>query len=440
MTLLITLASKLVVHQSSDYRLSCSGKVVETANGTKQLSVSAERWTARVAFTGIAFDGQGYHTLDWIQQEGVSLDSKSGPEAFVENLAGRGTEELKRARADDRRLTVLVVVLEQGRCRLFLVSNFEDPRQNFRCVALDALQRHELDLAKPVVQVNGRREALQRRDKRCLEHMLCNNSDPKSIRDRMALANREAARAPRHKAEISEGCWVFSLFADGREHGWNCGEVSGIPGSVMPGFDLGGYLKNNLLPAPGQQVMLRQTASVHGAKPVPMPPPTGAPREIRFSTPSTIIKGIGQEFGAEFPRITFEGRDGVILLRKNEQMTAVLGTVTLEIDPKRGIGVELERQQLSNLPTVDGAQPRTWDYMFDLHGRGDVYTLQLRTNSVGLRTPHCTGLGSLGPNEELVLVAPIGDFMLFTTPLERRVSREVVASFLIRDYPELSIQ
>ena len=124
MTLLITLASKSVVHQSSDYCLSRSGIVVETANGAKQLSVSTTRWTARVAFTGIAFDDQGYRSIDWLQEEGVSLDRKDSPQAFVEKLTRRGTEDLRRVMADRRRLTVLVTVVEGGQCRLFLVSNF----------------------------------------------------------------------------------------------------------------------------------------------------------------------------------------------------------------------------------------------------------------------------------------------------------------------------
>jgi hypothetical protein len=41
MTLLITLGRESAIHQSSDYRLSYQGNVKETANGTKQLTLSA---------------------------------------------------------------------------------------------------------------------------------------------------------------------------------------------------------------------------------------------------------------------------------------------------------------------------------------------------------------------------------------------------------------
>jgi hypothetical protein len=439
MTLLITLANKSVVHQSSDYRLSdWSGNVVETANGTKQLSVSAERWTARVVFTGIAFDGQGYRTLDWLEDEGVSADRKGSPEALIEKLARRGTEELRRVRADRRHLTVLVTVVEGGRCRLFLVSNFEAPRQNWRRTPLDALKWLEVDLTKPSVLVNGSRGALRRWEERCLEQIFQKNSDPQTVRDRMATANRKASQDYRFKKLISEGCWVSSLFADGKEHGWNYGEVPGVPGMVVPGFDFGEYLRKTLEPAPGKHITLRQTASVHRAKSVPLPPPTGQPREVRFSTPTTSFEGIGRTSDAKLPRLVLEGRDGVVTPRKNEQVTAVLGTLTLEIDRERGGVVALEWQRFSNVPTVDGARPRNWDYVFDLHGGGGSYTLMIRKNSVALRADHCTGLGVLGPNEELVLAAPVDGLMLHATPQEPKVFGEVVASFLIRDFPELS--
>ena len=40
MTLLITVANSLGVHQSSDYRLSDAGQPIQTENGAKQISAS----------------------------------------------------------------------------------------------------------------------------------------------------------------------------------------------------------------------------------------------------------------------------------------------------------------------------------------------------------------------------------------------------------------
>src|SRR3954452_16438740 len=96
MTLIITLAKHDEVHVCSDYCLSDRGVPRETANGTKQLSVHAQHWSAMIAFTGIAYDGQGYKTREWLSEEGSTLDVASGPDAFVESLARRGTMELRR--------------------------------------------------------------------------------------------------------------------------------------------------------------------------------------------------------------------------------------------------------------------------------------------------------------------------------------------------------
>jgi hypothetical protein len=438
MTLLITLANKSVVHQSSDYCISdWSGNVVETVNGAKQLSVSAEHWTARVVFTGIAFDSKGYRTLDWLETEGLSLDRKARPEEFIGQLARRGSDELKRVRADRRKLTLVVTFVEGGRCRLFLVSNFEQPGKDQLGAPLDALRWFDLDLSDPLVLVSGAPGALPRHEKRCLERLFRSSTDPQALRDRMAAANRVAAGRPGYKKLISEGCWVFSLFADGKSYACNFGEVPGIPGQVIPEFDIGAFIRENYHAAPGQQIKIRQMASVRFVMTGPQPAPIGEPREVRFSAPTTSVHGIGQDAGAAFPQLVFEGRSGMVTPRKNEQVTAVLGTVTLEIDPSQGDKggvVALERLKLLNAPTLDIAQLPTWSYTYEFRGGGGAYTLHLCQMSAALRADHSTGPSFLGPNEELVLAAPVGGLTLQATPQEPRVTGEVVASFLIRDF------
>ena len=140
MTLLITLGGESAIHQSSDYRLSCQGVPTETANGTKQLSVQGRSWMATIGFTGISTDGHGYITRNWLYEEGVSLAPASDPKAFVEKLARRGTEELKRVTSNSRRLSIVVAVATLGRCRLFLVSNFEEPRKSPLGISLDVFR------------------------------------------------------------------------------------------------------------------------------------------------------------------------------------------------------------------------------------------------------------------------------------------------------------
>lgn len=439
MTLLITLASESAIYQSSDYRLSWQGKPIETANGAKQLSVRARNWTAIIAFTGIAADGQGYITRDWLCEEGVSLDPMSVPATFVENVARRGSEKLKLVTNFSRQLTVVVAIASLGRCRLFVVSNFEEHGKNPLRVPLDTLRTFEVDLSSPTLMVNGAQGSLPRWEKKSLERMFRNNPDPKVMRDRIATANQLAASRRGFVETISQGCWVTSVFADGRSAGLNYGQVPGIPLEVATGIEFSGMLRNLLRPAPGKQVAIVQSISVIGSS-SPLPAEIGEPREIRISTPTTSMKGIGQAAGSEFPQLEIGGLSCTVEVRKNVWVKALLNTVTFEIDPKRedsGVPLAFERLQLPNVPTVDGAQPRTWDYVFDLHLGGGTAVLTISQNSVALRATNCgTGLDALGPTEELVMAAPSGGMILYATPDEPRVFGQIEATFLLRDFPE----
>ncbi len=261
MTLLITLAGDSAIHQSSDYRLSCRGVPTETANGAKQLSVHGRSWMATIGFTGIATDGQGYVTRDWLYEEGVSVDPPTEPAALVENLARRGTRELKRVTHFDRRLRVIVAVGMLGRCKLFLVSNFEEPQKTPLGTALDALRWFEIDLSRrPLVLVQGTSAAVPKSEKRLLKEMFRRNVDPKALCARLAATNRLAAS--RYAQTISQGCWVTSIFADGSSQSVNHGEVPGIPYRIGYGLDTPGLVRSLLHPPPGREIVLRQSATV----------------------------------------------------------------------------------------------------------------------------------------------------------------------------------
>jgi hypothetical protein len=463
MTLLITIGGESAIHQSSDYRISDQGKVKETAQGTKQLSVISRGWIAQIAFTGIATDGQDYTTRDWLRDEGISLDPETGPAAFVETVARRGTEELNRVTNYDRRLTVIVAFTMVGRCRLFLLSNFEERGKNPLSTPVEALRSCEIGLSRPTLLVNGASGALQKSEKKALERMYRNNAEPKALRARLAEANRRAALRPGYGNIISQGCSVTSIFADGHCDSENYGQVPGTPSEVFPGFDMTAYLDRTLLPAIEKQLPFAPSPPALGQRTTSAPAETPETREIQVSTPTTDLLGIGQPPGSEFPRLEIGGLNSTLKLRKNVWVTAVLNTVTLEIDTSlehSSASFALEFQRLANLPTVDGTQPRNWDYIFDLHVGGATAVLTIRKNAVALRRTNCTiGLDALGLAEELVMVAPScelapmvvtdsggntyvqelaapagGSLILTVTPDSPRASAEITARFLLRDF------
>jgi hypothetical protein len=415
MTLLITLGATSAIHHSSDYRLSCQGVPTETANGAKQLSVRRPFWTAAIGFTGIATDGQGYVTRDWLAEEGISLSPMSEPEAFAEIVAGRGTEELRRVTSYPRRLSIVIPVATLGRCRLFLVSNFEEPLKTPRGAALDILRWFEIELdSHPVVLVHGASGAVPKSDKRLLREMYRRNVDPRALRARLAATNRRAASQRGYAQTISQGCWVTSIFADGHTHGENYGEVPGIPGQIHNGLDISGWVRKFVGPSLDKGLTVRQSAQSPFAIGNTGPQPeVGEPRTIQYSTPNTSLTGMGHAPGAEYPRLVIEGVSNTIELRKNAWVKAVLNKVTFEIDPARddaGDPVAIERLKLSNVPTVGGSQPINWDYWLDLHIGGATAVAAIRMNAVAMSPTSCgCGLDVLEPTEELLMVAPSND-------------------------------
>lgn len=257
---------------------------------------------------------------------------------------------------------------------------------------------------------------------------------------RIANANRVAASRREYDKIISQGCWVNSIFADGHSDGENYGDVQGIPYNIISGFDMSGWLQNSFRPEPGKAIGLRQSFSFVGRVPVPLPAEAEEPRMIRFSTPTTSLQGIGQTPGSEFPRLVIAGLSSTVELRKNVQVRALVNMATFEIDPSSedaGGPLAIQRVRLSNVPTVDRAQPRMWEYVFDLHIGGGTAVLTICPSSVALRSTNCkTGLDSLGPNEELVLSAPAAQLMLTASRDLPRASAEIPATFLLRDFAD----
>ena len=135
MTLLITLANSEGVHQSSDYRLSSAGRIVQTENGAKQISASGRDWIAQISFTGIAQDGRGYDTRERLRKTLVAARTDATLDEVVAAIVHRGNSALATVQSYDRRLSIVVGAIASGRTRLFLLSNWESPDGSSRSAA-----------------------------------------------------------------------------------------------------------------------------------------------------------------------------------------------------------------------------------------------------------------------------------------------------------------
>ena len=251
MTLLITVATKRALYQSSDYRLSDGGRSIETENGAKQLSVQGRRWIAQVSFTGIAKDGNGYDTRSWLQETAAALPPEALIESFVDALVQRGTQALSTIRNYDNRLNVVVATVEASAARLFIATNWEPlfaPATQDR----DQLRYCEVNIARPRVLVHGNAGTVPRSLRRWIQRLVVLRSDRDRIASALAMVNAFAAR--QSGGTISQGCWVQGLFSDGNSFGRNHGVVPGTPSNIVAGgLDMGQWLATEFPAAPGDR-------------------------------------------------------------------------------------------------------------------------------------------------------------------------------------------
>jgi hypothetical protein len=112
----------------------------------------------------------------------------------------------------------------------------------------------------------------------------------------------------------------------------------------------------------------------------------GEPRTIGFSSPTTSAP-ITNADGATIGSVIVGGVTGTLTLRKNQLARAVLNTVTIKIDDasvcsERPIEMRLD---VPNIPTIDGAQPRSWTYGIDVR-IDTTCSFSIRRNSMALRS------------------------------------------------------
>jgi hypothetical protein len=285
---------------------------------------------------------------------------------------------------------------------------------------------------------------LSRSSKKYLLNLLRHTHDAKIIKEALAAVNKSVAQNPKSRGSISEGCMVSTLLADGSTSRINFGEVAGIPDDFMGNTNVGQFLRKNLQAAPGRQITLVQSASAFrtGNEGYTQLLPEREPRTLHFSTSTSVMPDTAKSFGADFDKLVLTGKRGTVMIRKNEPVTVALNTITWEVEPSAEYANEIRMFpafKITNLPTIEGVQPRMWDYGFDVSTeQQNARTLTIRTNSVAFRSANFERpLPLLDPTEELVMVAPKGGLKLSVPPTEHSATGTIEAEFLLRDFPEL---
>jgi hypothetical protein len=228
MTLLITAASRDVIYQSADFRLSDlrNGEVI-TDRSTKLVTLTYTDWQGFITYTGIgSWDGIDTSALivRWL-----AGNSEISPDEVEQLLQGKGGSWLARmaGRLGPQRHTFVFGCFDSAGARVSVISNFEDGQgRTDRVPARQLIVTRLRPTLKPTVVVCGAKKAISRSSLARLRRLLRPGAaDPARVRTFLSELNREGATRSAYGSTVSENCSVVSIRRDG--HG-----VNSIAGAV----------------------------------------------------------------------------------------------------------------------------------------------------------------------------------------------------------------
>jgi hypothetical protein len=244
LTLNITVVSKNIAYQSSDFRLSTWDPVASAyrafdSPADKQMPVFAYGWVATVCFTGVG-RSRSLDTSAWLSDQIRRLQPTADFNELISALRGFETE-LQWVPRRDKRHTFTIVSFAGGRTELALVSNFEYLSGVREQAPSDRLFVTSRTVTRPLVIATGQREALAKHDRRFLlrsiprvptpppEHVTPANlgeyqlsvrvgPEPSGLQmlQRLANVNARSAASPSAAMTVSRDCVVSALQSDGQ--------------------------------------------------------------------------------------------------------------------------------------------------------------------------------------------------------------------------------
>jgi hypothetical protein len=213
-TLNITVAARWLMGMSSDFRLTCDGKILSNC-AAKQAVLHNAAWSGLLCYTGVAQYGS-HDTAAWLQQ---LLQHEWGvhrtPAQIVDLLIDEGSEWLRRIPTQYRWHTFTLATYEDGNPFVYVISNFERPGGAYLSTPTEVLFKTRVKPRGPRCIVTGQSQAVSEQQRAALKEVLA-QQPPEKERLRLAIAqtNREAA-ANAHPDTVSESCNVAYLSADG---------------------------------------------------------------------------------------------------------------------------------------------------------------------------------------------------------------------------------
>lgn len=421
MTLILTVANREGIHQSSDYRLSVAApggysRYVDDKAGTKQISSHGFMRYVNVTFTGLARLGP-IPTRTAIAQVLDNFSREADPGLLVPPLLEQLNRhiqhrDVRRISNDERRLTVVLAIARAYQVpEIIVLSNSDTRSGQRRPIPTRLLEAFRVRARRKTLLLFGFTKPVSRHHRRWLKHLARTGRDSTSIQRALATINAEVANDRNSKSVISPGCWTSALT---RTH-----QSSGLNNLKVPGLDpfLDGY-------------------------PISQDERARIARDVIKTDNPTIVQWVGR--GGFFVSSNPEGPLGEPLscsvsvaahrlnIRDHQSHQHV---VTLIID-RLDLLVAVYRDRWTELPVlalaldnslhhsrlkpasrrwitiesalrVDGCRPRWWRYSAHLSYASGAYTFAFeQTWGVIRRSELEDGHALLGMDDELVLSFP----------------------------------
>ena len=166
-------------------------------------------------------------------------------------------------------------------------------------------------------------------------------------------------------------------------------------------------------------------------------PASGADsRTVAIASPNAAIE-IAAPNGAIVGTLSITGVTGDLTLTKNVTVRGSLGTVMLSMSPANlifGESFRTPRILCPAVPTIDGAQPRNWEYVVFFRFDGAALKAEVRQLSSALRNANVPiPMTNVSATEEVVVVAPVNGLVLLTTADAPESSAVLESTFLLVD-------
>lgn len=403
MTLILTVANKNGICQSSDYQLtnSANGRFVSDKAGSKQIRAMFDHLSIDLSFTGIAGFGTT-KTVDFLSQELQKLPYTSTLDNICKALEVSCNRMV--SGLPYRWLVIVLAVETVGKpYKIAVISNAtwktKAPTTN------NYFSVNIYTITKPFSLISGYRSCVPFASRMKLKLLSRSIGKPnKDVSGELAAIN--AISAQNSKGIVSEKCWVVSQFSEGNTRHTTARNIEGegIVPNVFPGFDMMKWIKENFQNIPGKQISTVVTASVMGGG-KPIPPPEGEPRTFMLS--GTEVSGYMHSMEGLLAFIRVMPINLEIIARCNEEMEGAFATV--EITPLGSVGADFAARLpfpvLKPIITINGnLTPRPWELPISYNVENRTCNVTFPFTSGALRN-----IAFLGEDDELAIAFPVND-------------------------------